>query len=115
MPCLLSKHALPIHITHTHTHTHTHARAHTHAPSPSPATLPTHLQFIYDTWYAHISPDVEFPAEIRRLLNHAFGQLARRARRLDLRAAMVDLSELLMEQVGGCGFWVGRGGEAHHA
>lgn len=100
------------------------------------------LQFLYDTWYAYLTPDREFPAEVRRILNTAFGQasraegcracseimhdkgqwlcgtrcmvcgltiaphhrlavqLALRARRLDLRAVMNDLCELVMEQVG---------------
>ena len=56
-------------------------------------------EFIYDTWYHYLSPDKEFPAEIRRILNHAFGQLAVRARTLDLRLIMEDASELLMEQL----------------
>lgn len=57
------------------------------------------VQFIYDTWYTYLTPDREFPAEIRRMLNHAFGQLAVRSRRIDLRAVLRDVSELLMEQV----------------
>ncbi|KAL4430933.1 hypothetical protein ABPG75_006189 [Micractinium tetrahymenae] len=56
-------------------------------------------EFLYDTWYAYITPDREFPAEVRRILNTAFGQLALRARRLDLRAVMNDLCELVMEQL----------------
>jgi hypothetical protein len=56
-------------------------------------------EFIYDTWYHYLSPDKEFPAEIRRILNHAFGRLAARARTLDLRLIMEDASELLMEQL----------------
>lgn len=32
------------------------------------------LQFLYDTWYACLTPDREFPAEVRRILNTAFGQ-----------------------------------------
>lgn len=57
-------------------------------------------QWIYDIWYSQLTPDKEFPAEVRRLLNTAFGQLASRARRLDLRVVMNDLCELCMEQVG---------------
>lgn len=56
-------------------------------------------EFIYDTWYASLTPDREFPAEIRRILNHAFGQLARRARRVNLRGVLEDTCELLMEQL----------------
>ncbi len=36
---------------------------------------------------------------MRRLLNGGFGQLAQRARQLDLRLVMNDLAELFMEQV----------------
>lgn len=57
-------------------------------------------EFLYDSFYSYLTPDREFPAEARRVLNGAFGQLASRARRVDLRAALLDLSELLMEQVG---------------
>lgn len=56
-------------------------------------------EFIYDTWYASLTPDKEFPAEVRRVLNYAFGQLALRAQRIDLRDVLHDVSELLMEQV----------------
>ena len=56
-------------------------------------------EFIYDSWYCSLTPDREFPAEIRRILNHAFGQGAARARGLDLRLIMEDASELLMEQL----------------
>lgn len=56
-------------------------------------------EFIYDTWYCSLTPDREFPAEVRRILNHAFGQGAARARGLDLRLVMEDASELLMEQL----------------
>eukprot|EP00889_Picochlorum_renovo_P007756 jgi/Picre1/34786/NNA_002252.t1 len=28
-------------------------------------------EFIYDTWYSHLTPDKEFPAEVRALLNGA--------------------------------------------
>lgn len=62
-----------------------------------PACL--HPQFIYDTWYAALTPDKEFPADVRRLLNGAFGTLAARSRRLDLRGMLNDVSELFMEQV----------------
>ena len=49
--------------------------------------------------YALLTPDREFPADVRRLLNTAFGQLALRARRLDLRVVMHDVCELIMEQI----------------
>ena len=47
---------------------------------------------------------------MRRLLNTGFGQLAGRARQLDLRLVMNDLCELVMEQVSAslsaCWIWV---------
>ncbi|KAI3433581.1 hypothetical protein D9Q98_003392 [Chlorella vulgaris] len=56
-------------------------------------------EFIYDTWYTSLTPDKEFPAEVRRLLNMAFARLAQRSRQLDLRLVLNDLSELFMEQL----------------
>ena len=47
-----------------------------------------HLQFVYDAWYGWVTPDVEFPADIRRALNSAFGNLAARARHVDLKAVL---------------------------
>ena len=49
---------------------------------------PSRLQFVYDAWYAWVTPDVEFPADIRRALNSAFGNLAARARHVDLKAVL---------------------------
>jgi hypothetical protein len=48
-------------------------------------------EFVYDSWYAAVTPDTEFPAEVRRLLNAAFGEVARRARsqRVDWGAVLV--------------------------
>ena len=43
---------------------------------------------MYDAWYAWVTPDVEFPADIRRALNSAFGNLAARARHVDLKAVL---------------------------
>ena len=40
-----------------------------------------------------ISPDREFPAEIRRLLNEAFAEVAQRARRIDLRTLLLRSSQ----------------------
>lgn len=67
------------------------------AQHPHPRHPPA--QFIYDIWYSSVTPDCEFPAKIRALLNDAFGKLAVRSRRADLQAVLNDLSELLMEQV----------------
>ena len=46
------------------------------------------MQFVYDAWFGCMSPDREFPAEIRRALNCAFGELAVRSRRVDPRAIL---------------------------
>lgn len=46
-------------------------------------------EWIYDTWYSLITPDREFPAEIRRLLNEAFAEIAQRARKVDLRTLLL--------------------------
>mmetsp|Transcript_13710 Transcript_13710/g.41406 ORF Transcript_13710/g.41406 Transcript_13710/m.41406 type:complete len:1265 (+) Transcript_13710:304-4098(+) len=54
-------------------------------------------EFVYDAWFGCMSPDREFPAEIRRALNCAFGELAVRSRRVDPRAILKDLSDLLIE------------------
>lgn len=45
-------------------------------------------QFLYDTWYAYLTPDMEFPAEVRRALNGAFGNLAQHGRHVDLKAVL---------------------------
>lgn len=47
------------------------------------------LQWVYDTWYMNVSPDREFPAEVRRVLNEAFGELCARVRVLDMRALLI--------------------------
>ena len=52
------------------------------------ACLRACAQFVYDAWFGSMSPDREFPAEIRRALNCAFGELAVRSRRVDPRAIL---------------------------
>lgn len=47
------------------------------------------LQFVYDAWYMSLTPDREFPAEIRRLLNEAFSEVSQRARKIDLRMVLI--------------------------
>lgn len=74
---------------------------------PVPLVCPLLHQFIYDTWYCALTPDREFPAEVRRILNSAFGRLAARGRRLDLREMLNDVCELLMEQVRADEGWAG--------
>lgn len=46
-------------------------------------------QFIYDTWYGSLTPDKEFPRDVRRVLNTAFGELAGRARKTDLKGMLL--------------------------
>ena len=63
-------------------------------------------QFVYDIWWGQLTPNHEFPAQVRRILNHAFGELAARARRIDLRdvlllcapdPALVTCHEVMMD------------------
>eukprot|EP00210_Caulerpa_lentillifera_P002905 g2773.t1 len=47
-----------------------------------------------------ISPDREFPAEVRHLLNEIFGEIAQRARKVDLRTLLLrDMCDLFTEQL----------------
>ncbi|KAJ9515889.1 hypothetical protein QJQ45_016931 [Haematococcus lacustris] len=59
-------------------------------------------QWVYDTWWAGLTPDTEFPAAVRLALNNAFGAVCMRARRL-------DLGSLLVRSVPGAGQGKGRG------
>lgn len=57
-------------------------------------------EFVYDLWWGHITPDTDFPKDIRRVLNSAFGELAARAQHADLkRMLLTDVSDLLQEQI----------------
>lgn len=57
-------------------------------------------EFLYDLWWGHITPDTDFPKDVRRVLNGAFGELAARAQQTDLkRMLLMDVSELLQEQI----------------
>ena len=47
------------------------------------------LQFVYDIWFGQLSPAHEFPSLVRGVLNRAFGELAARARRMDLRDVLL--------------------------
>ena len=47
------------------------------------------MQFLYDLWWGHISPDTEFPKDVRRVLNSAFGELAMRAQQVDLKRMLL--------------------------
>ena len=47
------------------------------------------LQFVYDLWWGHITPDTDFPKDIRRVLNSAFGELAARAQHADLKRMLL--------------------------
>lgn len=55
---------------------------------PNPVSI-FWLQFIYDMWYGSLTPDKEFPREVRRVLNTAFGELAGRARKTDLKGMLL--------------------------
>ena len=39
-------------------------------------------------WYNYLTPDMEFPADVRRALNGAFGNLAAHGRHIDLKAVL---------------------------
>lgn len=46
-------------------------------------------QWLYDTWWAALTPDASFPAEARRLLHAAFGQIAAHARHVDVQGQLL--------------------------
>lgn len=57
-------------------------------------------EFIYDLWYGFLTDDREFPAEVRKTLNCAFGELCLRAQKIDLRTLLVrDTCRVLREQL----------------
>lgn len=56
-------------------------------------------EFIYDTWYSSLTPDTEFPASIRALLNAEFGRLARRAKKVNLMLLVSQALDLVVEQI----------------
>ena len=56
-------------------------------------------EFIYDTWYSHLTPDKEFPAEVRALLNSAFGRLAKRGKALNVHRLCNEWIEMVIEQL----------------
>ena len=60
-----------------------------HAEFVLPATAPSGNKFLYDLWWGHISPDTEFPKDVRRVLNSAFGELAMRAQQVDLKRMLL--------------------------
>ena len=56
-------------------------------------------EFIYDTWYSHLTPDTEFPAEVRGLFNAAFGRLAKRAKKITIKVLIAQMLEMVVEQI----------------
>lgn len=56
-------------------------------------------EFIYDMWWGLLTPDKDFPRDVRRVLNDAFGELAFRARKTDVKILLRDVAELVMEQI----------------
>ena len=51
-------------------------------------------QWTYDTWWAAMTPDREFPAELRRIINAIFGEVCVRARRLDAKSLIIRCGTL---------------------
>ncbi|CAD7702484.1 unnamed protein product [Ostreobium quekettii] len=57
-------------------------------------------EFVYDSWYMSLTPDRDFPAEVRRLLNEAFADVAQRARKIDLRTVLLrELCDLFLDHL----------------
>eukprot|EP01025_Chloroclados_australasicus_P048611 TRINITY_DN5514_c0_g1_i1.p1 TRINITY_DN5514_c0_g1~~TRINITY_DN5514_c0_g1_i1.p1 ORF type:complete len:947 (-),score=87.85 TRINITY_DN5514_c0_g1_i1:589-3429(-) len=57
-------------------------------------------EWVYDTWYGVLTPDKEFPAAIRQLLNDLFGQLCERVKRIDIKELLIsDLLQLVSSQL----------------
>ena len=56
-------------------------------------------EFIYDSWYSSLTPDTEFPASIRALLNAEFGRLSKRAKKVNLLLLASQALELIVEQI----------------
>ncbi|GMH39284.1 hypothetical protein BSKO_07182 [Bryopsis sp. KO-2023] len=57
-------------------------------------------EWVYDSWLSLVTPDREFPAEVRRLLNEIFAEVTQRARRIDLRTVLIrDVCDLFSEQL----------------
>lgn len=56
-------------------------------------------EFIYDTWYSSLTPDTEFPASIRALLNAEFGRLAKRAKKVNIMLLVSQALDLVVEQI----------------
>lgn len=57
------------------------------------------VQWVYDAWYSLITPDRDFPASIRRLLNEIFADIAQRAKRIDLRNVLIRYARFPLESV----------------
>lgn len=43
-------------------------------------------EWVTNLWYSSLTPDQEFPEELRLLINNVIGELARRVKRVDLMA-----------------------------
>ena len=55
------------------------------------------MQFIYDMWWGLLTPDKDFPRDVRRVLNDAFGELAFRARKTDVKILLRWAGRLLAQ------------------
>jgi hypothetical protein len=53
-------------------------------------------EWIYDAFWGFLSPDTTFPAEIRQLLLDVFGDVASRARSVDVNVVLGQLVHMLM-------------------
>jgi hypothetical protein len=71
-------------------------------------------EFVYDSFYSYLTPDREFPAAVRGLLNAAFGEAARRARspRLDWGKVLVGWVAARWRRPRGAVQQAARGGRA---
>ena len=54
--------------------------------------------FVTDLWYAPITPDAQFPNAVSRVLDVAFAELARRARRADLAELLLETAPVIVAE-----------------
>jgi len=55
-------------------------------------------EFVTDLWYAPITPDAQFPNAVSRVLDVAFAELARRARRADLAELLLETAPVIVAE-----------------
>lgn len=54
--------------------------------------------FVTDLWYAPITPDAQFPNAVSRVLDVAFAELARRARRADIAELLLETAPVIVAE-----------------